>query len=635
MIRRVIAALMLLLAGTVATAQVPFPQTLPANTVYGRLGIGPGPGQAIPFLTLGNQLFGGNAGVQRTAIADTNYTAVTTDTQIAYTSITAARTVTLPAASSFTNGRILVIRDDSGSVNSTRTISVAPNGGDTINGVNATTVIMSTPKLAVFLESIGTGWRIPTTVGTNDYVHSKNFGATGNNSTDDTANLQIWLDALKASKQCGFLDPGFYKTTSALTYSTAGADNLCIRGSGYNNSLILLNSTTQDGLVITTTLSGGGGPALEDFGIQSSVTASTGYLLQIIGPATSTGSVAPRLKGMFLNQGFNGLLIRNVTFLAMDSNYIANCINVCITISNTAFPANGDFALQSNTIIYGTAAIAGILIDAGSGLRSISNKFLNAGGTAPAVWFAPSVAGAYADLLLYNNSIENASGIGLKVSKGSATTLTNVHVVGNEISIAGAGANVIDMSDANAAWVTGVNITGNIVDMLSNNMVGVNINTSVNGFLITGNTFKSTLAATGLTGINVTSTAGGGNIAANRSDGVATPIANANTSVFASFPNNGHESFVGVSPGAPTACGTSPSTAAGSTDRLGTLTTGSTATTSCQITFAKPFSAAPRCLCTNAGGGTACSSATTSTTVLTLGYGSATSQTFNWECFGN
>lgn len=35
-----------------AAAQVPnFPQTLPANTVVGRLGIGPGPAQAIPFAT--------------------------------------------------------------------------------------------------------------------------------------------------------------------------------------------------------------------------------------------------------------------------------------------------------------------------------------------------------------------------------------------------------------------------------------------------------------------------------------------------------------------------------------------------------------------------------------------------------
>lgn len=41
----------------IAAAQVPnFPQTLPQNTVVGRLGIGPGPSQAIPFSTLSSQL---------------------------------------------------------------------------------------------------------------------------------------------------------------------------------------------------------------------------------------------------------------------------------------------------------------------------------------------------------------------------------------------------------------------------------------------------------------------------------------------------------------------------------------------------------------------------------------------------
>ncbi len=54
--RRVIASLILLLSATLAAAQVPFPQTLPANTVYGRLGISAGPGQAIPFSVLAQSL---------------------------------------------------------------------------------------------------------------------------------------------------------------------------------------------------------------------------------------------------------------------------------------------------------------------------------------------------------------------------------------------------------------------------------------------------------------------------------------------------------------------------------------------------------------------------------------------------
>lgn len=47
--------LALLLTATGALAQQ-FPLTMPANTVYGRLGIGTGPGQSIPFTTLAQQL---------------------------------------------------------------------------------------------------------------------------------------------------------------------------------------------------------------------------------------------------------------------------------------------------------------------------------------------------------------------------------------------------------------------------------------------------------------------------------------------------------------------------------------------------------------------------------------------------
>lgn len=56
---RKILAISALLAGLLpAAAQVPnFPQTLPANTVVGRLGTGAGPSQAIPFATLSAQLF--------------------------------------------------------------------------------------------------------------------------------------------------------------------------------------------------------------------------------------------------------------------------------------------------------------------------------------------------------------------------------------------------------------------------------------------------------------------------------------------------------------------------------------------------------------------------------------------------
>jgi hypothetical protein len=55
--RKLLAAIALLAGLVPAAAQVPnFPQTLPANSVVGRLGIGPGPSQAIPFAVLTGDL---------------------------------------------------------------------------------------------------------------------------------------------------------------------------------------------------------------------------------------------------------------------------------------------------------------------------------------------------------------------------------------------------------------------------------------------------------------------------------------------------------------------------------------------------------------------------------------------------
>jgi hypothetical protein len=58
--KRILAALLAILSlPLAAAAQVPnFPQTLPSNTVVGRLGIGSGPSQAIPFTRLAPLMFG-------------------------------------------------------------------------------------------------------------------------------------------------------------------------------------------------------------------------------------------------------------------------------------------------------------------------------------------------------------------------------------------------------------------------------------------------------------------------------------------------------------------------------------------------------------------------------------------------
>jgi hypothetical protein len=95
----------------------------------------------------------------RSAVANTNYSALVTDRIIAYTSISASRVVTLPASSAYPTGTVLKIVDESGSCSATNTITITPNGGDTINGYSSAVIANAYGFIA--LESSGAGkWTI-------------------------------------------------------------------------------------------------------------------------------------------------------------------------------------------------------------------------------------------------------------------------------------------------------------------------------------------------------------------------------------------------------------------------------------------------------------------------------------------
>ncbi len=95
----------------------------------------------------------------RAAVSDANYSVAAGVSTVAYTAITAARTVTLPAASSFFAGQQLLVVDESGSCSATKTITLAPNGSDTING--AASAVVSNAYGYLVIESNAAGkWTI-------------------------------------------------------------------------------------------------------------------------------------------------------------------------------------------------------------------------------------------------------------------------------------------------------------------------------------------------------------------------------------------------------------------------------------------------------------------------------------------
>lgn len=93
--------------------------------------------------------------MKRTAVADTNYTYLTTDRMVAYTSLTAARVVTLPPIATLTANvpagvpREIVIKDQSGNCSGINTITI---GGVNIDG--AATYVLNTPYASVKLYAI-------------------------------------------------------------------------------------------------------------------------------------------------------------------------------------------------------------------------------------------------------------------------------------------------------------------------------------------------------------------------------------------------------------------------------------------------------------------------------------------------
>jgi len=96
----------------------------------------------------------------------------------------------------------------------------------------------------------------------------------------------------------------------------------------------------------------------------------------------------------------------------------------------------------------------------------------------------------------------------------------------------------------------------------------------------------------------------------------------------------GHILSTGVNRPAPTlgACVTGGSPTLVGTDFAGTITAGTTASTSCTVTFGQAFGAAPTCVVSWASGPLAAMSWTTSTTVLTITQTSNASSKIMYIC---
>lgn len=221
--------------------------------------------------------------VRRTAVADANYTILTTDRIVAYTAITLPRTATLPAAVSYSQGERLLIVDESGSCSTANAITVSRAGTDTINGGASKAINAAYGFLA--LESNGANaWTIVASSAAVTLPTVQTFLSSGSSGTYTTpANVQ-WIEVIAVGGGGGGAGSG--TGTSAGSAGNGG-------NTTFGTSLIVARGGT------------GGAPYTGSPG-----TGGTASLGSAIGQAVSggDGGYGPTLSGVTGANGGNSAL---------------------------------------------------------------------------------------------------------------------------------------------------------------------------------------------------------------------------------------------------------------------------------------------------------------------------------------
>ena len=163
----------------------------------------------------------------------------------------------------------------------------------------------------------------------NLWLNAKDFGAKGDNIADDTAALQAWLDACKASKLPGYLPVGSYKVTNTLKFTEvigwrlSGATGYG-PNPGYTNSFITWGGAAGGTVFL---LQGARNGVWEDIGIEgSNGTNSAGIGLDYDALPGHNVSTMNRIIGLTVNNCTNkGVRIAHGNF-QVDGTEWTSCL---------------------------------------------------------------------------------------------------------------------------------------------------------------------------------------------------------------------------------------------------------------------------------------------------------------------
>ena len=292
-----------------------------------------------------------------------------------------------------------------------------------------------------------------------DIVSVKDFGATGNGSTDDTAAIQSALNTV--TRGILYFPKGTYK------FSTLTAPNpVRIQGEGKYTTTLLTTSATLDALVCTSPTT----YEFADFTFAASVARTAGAFIKIAPSSVyNSDSTFDRIN---MSAPYIGVNFISAAGWSFNDCYFGSYVNAGIYYGNANTPDAGDCFVGDCTFDGAGGTVSSIVQTSAGGLKAIGNKFL--GGSYHYLGQFNTGAATSTTILVFNgNSTENAGVANMAFSSQTNTPFGRIVINGNQFSI-GAAATGILVSDPGYVWLDGISIDANQF-AFNTGAIGINI----------------------------------------------------------------------------------------------------------------------------------------------------------------
>lgn len=312
-----------------------------------------------------------------------------------------------------------------------------------------------------------------------EIVSVKDFGATGDGSTDDTAAIQAAIDvAVAGGGGIVLFPPGFYKTTSALTITKG----VVLQGSGIglgtgtgNSGGTVIRSGAAAGDVIT--ISSAQSCTLLDFTIDcpsfTKASGTAGVRVQGEGGSGNTNN-RTRLQNVRISNMYDAIVWDAASNLVMHGCHVQDFLNIGVYSKQTGATDSGHNTIDSCVIWdlnVGTSQ-ASVRYDKGGDIRIVNNKML--GST-----YGVRVVlddGETGTMLVTGNSFEEQLTNNIRIAQGTTgKNFGNLVVVGNQFSFVAPSspqsniAIVAGTAGGGApTWIKNISIVGNVFNNAHN-----------------------------------------------------------------------------------------------------------------------------------------------------------------------